>query len=145
MKRRNSPPSRASGASRRRGLGAFPADGLVVVGSRDGVHDLGLVERVRAGNLRYEADQVPVEQNLGFQAGGALGTPDSFTPAARGHLHRVCVDPGLPQVRVDAAVPERVGDPAGTILIHARQVTQAEGGAWSGAASGDREPTMYPP
>jgi catechol 2,3-dioxygenase-like lactoylglutathione lyase family enzyme len=109
---------------RRRGLGALPADGLVVVSPRDGVHHLGLVERVRAGNLRHEADQIAVQQDFGFQAGGALGAPDGLAPAARGHLHRVRVDPGLPQVRIDAQVPERVGDPAGTILVHDRQVTQ---------------------
>ena len=34
-------------------------------------------------------------------------------------------------MRVDAAVPERVGNPAGTILIHARQVPSAETGARS--------------
>src|ERR1022692_4019277 len=57
--------------SRRRSLGAFPPDGLVVVSPRDGVHDLSLVERVRARDLRHVADQVPVEQDFGFQAGGA--------------------------------------------------------------------------
>jgi hypothetical protein len=110
--------------SRRRGLGAFPPDGLVVVSPRDGVHDLGLVERVRARDLRHVADQVPVEQDFGFQAGGAFGAPDGLPAAARGDLHRVGVDTGLLQVRVDAAIPERVGDPAGTILVHARQGTE---------------------
>src|ERR1017187_8864659 len=66
--------------SRRRGLGAFPPDGLVVVSPRDGVHDLGLVERVRARDLRHVADQVPVEQDFGFQAGGAFGAPDGLRP-----------------------------------------------------------------
>jgi hypothetical protein len=46
-------------------------------------------------------------------------------------------------VRVDAAVPERVGDPTRTILIHARQITQpgrprgaAETGSVTASCSG---------
>src|ERR1700678_3230901 len=65
---------------RSRGLGAFLADRLLVVGPGDGVHDLGLVELLRAGDLRHEADQVAVEQHFGLQAGGALASPDG--PAA---------------------------------------------------------------
>jgi hypothetical protein len=106
-----------------RRLGAFPPDRLVVVSAGDGVHDLGLVEVFRARDLGDEAHQVPVQQHLGLQAGGAFGTPDGLASAAGRHLHRVRVDPGLPQVRVDAAVPQRVGHPTGTILIHGRQAT----------------------
>src|SRR2546429_1190986 len=119
-------------------FGALAALGLVVVGPRNGVHDLRLVERVRAGDLRYEADQIAVEQDLGFQAGRALGTPDRLASAACGHLHRVCVDAGFPQVRVDATVPERIGDPAGSILVHARQATQAEPSSGGTTATSER-------
>src|ERR1035438_7470872 len=69
-----------------RSLGAFMALWGVVVGPRDGVHDLGLVEGIRARDLRYEADQVAVEQDLGLQAGGALSAPDSLASAGNGYL-----------------------------------------------------------
>ena len=91
---------------------------LVVVGPCDGVHDLGLLELLGTWDLGDEADQVPVEQDLGLQAGRALGPPDGLAPAARGHLHRVRVDPLLPQVSVDAAVPQRVDHPLRTVLVH---------------------------
>jgi hypothetical protein len=56
----------------RRGLGALVPDGLVVVGAGDGVYDLGLVEILRPRDLGHEAHQVPVQQHLGLQAGGAF-------------------------------------------------------------------------
>jgi hypothetical protein len=40
--------------------------GLVVVGPRDGVHDLCLVEVLRAGDLGDEADQVAVLNHFGL-------------------------------------------------------------------------------
>src|SRR5580693_5169247 len=107
----------------RRGLGALLADGLVVVGPRDGVHDLGLVEVLRPGDLRHEAHQVAVQQDLGLQPGRALGPPDGLTPLPGGHLHRVGVDAGLPQVRRNSAVAQPVGHPAGTVLVHDGQIT----------------------
>ena len=58
------------------------AFGFVIVGSRDRVDDLRLVEGVRAGYLRDESDQVSVEQDLGLQARRALDAPDGV-PAAR--------------------------------------------------------------
>src|SRR5690242_4465220 len=75
-------------------FGALVAFGPVIVGPGDGVHDLRLVECVRTGNLRHEADQVAVEQDLGFKAGRTLGTPDRLASASRRHLHRVRVDAG---------------------------------------------------
>src|SRR5580704_12562084 len=50
----------------RRGLGALLPDGLVVLGPGDGVHDLSLVEVLRPGDLRHEAHQVAVQQDLGL-------------------------------------------------------------------------------
>jgi hypothetical protein len=101
--------------------------GLVVVGPGDGVHDLGLVEVLRAGDLGHEAHQVAVQQDLGLQPRRALGTPDGLASLPGGYLYRVGVDAGLPQVRRDAAVPQCVGHPTGTILIHARQITHFPG------------------
>jgi hypothetical protein len=70
------------GGSRQGSFGTFPADGLVVVGARDRVDDPGLVECVRTRDLRNEADQVPVEQRLGLEAGDAFGTqPASACPS----------------------------------------------------------------
>src|ERR1700745_1257616 len=66
----------------RRRLREFPADGLVIVGSRDGVHDLRLVECLRTRNLGDEAHQVPVEQHLGLQGRRAFVTPDRLAAAA---------------------------------------------------------------
>jgi hypothetical protein len=99
------------------------AFGLVVVGPGDGVRDLGLVEVLRTGDLRHEAHQVAVQQDLGLQPRRPLGTPDGLASLPGGYLHRVGVDTGLPQMRRDTAVPQCVGHPTGTILIHARQVT----------------------
>ena len=107
----------------RRSLGALMPDGLVVVGPGDGVHDLGLVEVLRPGDLRHEAHQVAVQQDLGFQSGRALGPPDGLTPLPGGHLHRVGVDAGLPQVCRNSAVAQPVGHPAGTVLVHDGQGT----------------------
>jgi DNA-binding NarL/FixJ family response regulator len=69
------------GRRRRRSLGSLVPLGLVIIGPGDGIHYLRLVEVGRAGDLRYEADQITVKQHLGFQPGGALGTPDRL-PAA---------------------------------------------------------------
>jgi hypothetical protein len=107
----------------RRGLGPFLSDRLVVVGPGDRVHDLSLVEVLRTGDLRHEAHQVAVQQDLGLQPRGALGAPDGLTSLPGGYLDRVGVDAGLPQVRRDSAVPQGVGHPTGTVLIHVGQGT----------------------
>jgi hypothetical protein len=103
----------------RRCLREFPADGLFIVGSRDGVHDLRLVECLGAGNLRDEADQVPVEQHLGLKGRRAFVTPDRLAPAAEHDTYSVDIDPRSFQVCVNAAISESVGDAAGPVLIHA--------------------------
>ena len=96
---------------------------LTLTGPGDSVHDLGLVEVLRTGDLRYEAHQVPVLQDLGLQPRGALGSPDGLASLPGGHLHRIGVDAGLPQVRRNSAVAQRVGHPTGTVLIHDGQGT----------------------
>src|SRR5579872_3616602 len=106
-----------------RRLGALMAFWLVVVGAGDGVDDLGLVEGLRPGDLRDEAHQVAVEQDLGLQPGGVLGAPDGLAPVPGRHLDRVGVDAGLPQMRRDSAVAQRVGYPTGAVLIHDGQGT----------------------
>src|SRR5271169_548660 len=78
--------------ARRRRLGPFMADRLVVVGPGDGVGDLGVGEIRRTSDLRDEADQVPVEQDLGLQGRRALEAPDRLAPAADHDADAVDVD-----------------------------------------------------
>src|ERR1017187_793579 len=106
------------GRCRRWRLSALPPDGLGIVGPRDGVHDLRLIESLRAGDLRNEPDQVPVEQHLGLQGRRAFVAPDRLAPVGQHDTHPVDINPGILQVRVDATIPESVGDPPGPVLVH---------------------------
>jgi hypothetical protein len=95
MKRRNRPPSRISG---------LPGGGA----SARSWPDLG-----------DEADQVPVEHDLGLQGRRALEAPDRLASAVELDADAVDVDSLVQQMRVDAAVAERIGDPSGSVLLHA--------------------------
>ena len=119
----------------RRCLREFPADGLFIVGSRDGVHDLRLVECLGVGNLRDEADEVPVEQDLGLQGRRAFVTPDRLAAAAEHDTDSVDIDPRSFQVCVNAAISESVRDAAGPVLIHAVNLPARSGGYRSTACS----------
>jgi uncharacterized protein len=95
--------------------------GFVVVGPGDGVNDLVLGEGLRTGDLRDEADQVPVLDHLGRQAAGALGAPNRL-PAGREHdVHAVRVYAGVLQMGVDASIPQRIRHSPCPILIHDRK------------------------
>src|SRR5205814_1750204 len=90
--------ARQRGRRRRRG-GPLGGDRLVVVGARDGVDDLRLVELVGAIDHRYVADEHTVAHHLRFKPGGTVGVPDRL-PAVEDHdPHAELVDPGPLQVR----------------------------------------------
>src|SRR5579863_6205800 len=104
---------------------AFPAFWGVVVGPGDGVHGLGFVEVFRTGDGRDEADQVAVEQHLGLEARSSFQTPDGLPATTERNAYSIGAGARLVQVRIDAAIPERIGDPAGLVLFHAPQPTCA--------------------
>jgi hypothetical protein len=89
---------------------------------------LRLVECLGAGNLRDEADEVPVEQDLGLQGRRAFVTPDRLAPAAEHDTYSEDIDPRGFQVCVNAAISESVGDAAGPVLIHAVNLPARSGG-----------------
>src|SRR5437868_14287600 len=109
----------AQGRLRRRGHRTFRGLRLAVVGPRDGVHDLGIIEVLRAGDLSDEADQIPVEQHLRLQGRGVFPAPDRLAPVTYRHAYPVHIDAALVQVRVDAAVPEGIGHPPCPVPTHA--------------------------
>src|SRR5579859_1809591 len=106
------------GRLRRRRGRALRGDRLVVIGTRDGVDDLRVVEVLRPGDRRYEADKHPVAHHLCLEAGRAVAVPDGLAvpieydadaELRRGHPGHVGRYPTLAQ---------RVDDPSRLVLVH---------------------------
>jgi hypothetical protein len=98
--------------------GSLAGDGLVVVGARNSVDCLGLVEVLGAFDLGHEADEHAVAHNLGFETGRAVGVPLCLAAAGQRHTDAELVDAAAEQVRVDAAVTKGVDHPAGPEFVH---------------------------
>src|SRR5262252_64516 len=101
------------GLAGRGGFRALVADGLVVVGPRDGVDHLLFGEVLRALDLGDKADQIPVLHNLGFEPGRAVGVPFRLAAVGQGHPDPELIGADFGEVRVDAAGAKGVGNPAG--------------------------------
>jgi hypothetical protein len=97
---------------------APPRDRLVVVGLRDRVDGLLLVEVLGAGDRRHEADQHAVAHDLRLEPGGAVGVPDRLPAVGQRDPHPELVDPGPLHRGVDALLPQPVGHPARLVLFH---------------------------
>ena len=74
------------------------------------------------GPALVSADEVPVLHDLGLEPGRAVGVPFRLAAVRQDHPHPELIGPDLSEVRVDAAVAERVGDPAGTVLLHRTKI-----------------------
>jgi hypothetical protein len=105
------------GGGRRGSDRALAGDGLVIVGPRDGVDDLGLVEVLGTLDQRHVPDEHAVPHDLGLQARRPVGVPLRLAPAGQRHPHAVLAVPPV-QVRVNTALTEGVDDPARPELIH---------------------------
>src|ERR1700731_3831592 len=75
---------RRCGRRRDRALGG---DRLVVVGPRDGIDGLWLVEVLGALDLGHEPDQVPVLHDLRLKPDRAVGVPFGLAPVVQVHPH----------------------------------------------------------
>ena len=106
--------------SRRRG-GALGRDGLVVVGAGDGVDDLVFVEVLRAFDRGHEPHEHAVLHHLRLKTGRAVVIPFGLAPAGQRDPDAE-IDGPAEQVRIHAAVAERVNHPAGLELVHAGSV-----------------------
>ena len=104
-------------AGRRRGR-PLPGDRLVIVGPRDRVDDLLLVEVVGAFDLRHITDKYTVLHHLSLKASSAVGIPLRFTAVVQRHAHPELIHPDLRQVAVDAAVAQRIDHSPCPILVH---------------------------
>ena len=106
-------------------VGALAGDGLVVVGSGDGVNDAGLIKVLRAFDPGHVADKHAVADDLGFKAGRAVGVPLGFAAAGQRHADAELADAAAEQVSIDATVTKGVDHPAGPEFVHARKVAFA--------------------
>src|SRR5260370_1634783 len=70
---------------RRRRDRTLPGHRLVVVGPRDGIDDLLLIEVVGPLDHGYETDEHSIAHHLSLNAGGAIGVPFPLTPAGQRH------------------------------------------------------------
>src|SRR5690348_270336 len=102
--------------------GSLPGDGLVVIGTGNGVDDLRLVEVLGAFDLRHVSDQHAVEHDLRLEARRAVGVPLGVAAAGQRDTDAELVDTAAEQVRVDAAVTKGVDHPASPEFVHARTV-----------------------
>src|SRR4051812_44370180 len=114
----------------RRRAGALPGHRLVVVGTRDGVDRLRLVEVLGAGDLRHEADEYAVAHHLCLQTGGAVGIPDRLTFVAQHDAYPELVDAGTFEMRGNSALAKCVDDPAGPVFVHSPQTSVSVGPDW---------------
>jgi hypothetical protein len=119
---------------------ALAGDGLVVVGPRDGVDHLLLGEVLGALDLGDVADEVSVLHDLGLEPGRAVSVPFRYTPVRQGHPHPELKGADFGEVRVDATVAKRVGDPAGPILLHCPKIRAA--GGYPGTIAGAKAPLV---
>ena len=110
------------GGLRRGSGGALPGDGLVIVGTRDSVDYLGLVEVLRTLDQRHVPDEDAIQHDLGLKARGPVGIPLGLAPARQRHPHTKLAVPSE-QVSVNAAIPKGVNHPARLELIHIKTVT----------------------
>src|SRR5262249_50181357 len=97
---------------------ALAGDRLVVVGPRDGVDHLLFGEILRALDLGDVTDEVAVLHDLGLEPGRAVGVPFGHAPVRQGHPYPELIGAHLCEVCIDAAVAQRVSDPAGPVLLH---------------------------
>src|ERR1700751_1441292 len=92
------------GGTRLRGDGSLPGDGLVVIGTGNGVDDLRLVEVLGAFDLRHASDQHAVEHDLRLEARRAVGVPLGVAAAGQRDAETELVDTAAEQKLVDAPV-----------------------------------------
>jgi hypothetical protein len=100
---------------------AQPGDGLVVLGPRDGINDLGLVKVLRALDLRHEPDEHAILHDLRLEAGRPVGVPLGLAPARQRYTHAVLAVAPV-QVSVDTTVTEGVNHATRPKLIHTKNV-----------------------
>src|ERR1700730_4656934 len=100
---------------------AQPGNGLVVLGPRDGINDLGLVKVLRALDLRHEPNEHAILHDLRLKAGRPVGVPLGLAPARQRHPHAVLTVPPV-QVSVDTTVTEGVNHATRPKLIHTKNV-----------------------
>lgn len=103
--------------------GTSTRNGLVVVGTCDGVDDLVLVEGLGRVDYRHEAHQHAVAHHLGLEPGGAISIPDRLTAVRQRNAYPELVHPCPRQVRVDTAVAEPVHHLSSPVLVHHPKVT----------------------
>ena len=103
---------------RGRGDRMLPGHRLVIVGPRDGVDDLFLIEVLGSFDLGHEPDEHPVAHHLSLEAGGAVGVPFRFAAPGKRHAHPELPDARPHQVSVDATVAQRIDDPSCPVLLH---------------------------
>ena len=103
---------------RRRRDRALPSDGLIVIGPRDSVDDLLLIEVLGSFDLGHIADKHPVLHHLSLKACGAVGVPLRLTAIVQRHADPELIHAELRQMSVDAAVAQRIDHPAGPVLVH---------------------------
>ena len=99
-------------------------DGLVVVGAGNGRHDLLLVEVLRPGDHRDEADELTVEHDLRLEAGRAVAVPDRLATARDTDAYAELVDPSLFHMGVYSALAQLVDDVLRLVLVHECDATR---------------------
>jgi hypothetical protein len=120
---------------RRGSDGALTGDGLAVVGTGDGVHDLGLIEVLRPLDKRHVSDENAIAHHLGLKTCRPVGIPLRLAPARQGHTHAELASPPV-QVSVDATIAEGVNHPERLELIHVEKLmTVTEGPLKAGSVS----------
>src|SRR3954469_13278371 len=102
-------PEHPSGTGERcgggRGHGVLSGDGLVVVGARDHIDDLLVVEVLGAGNGWDETDQHSIAHDLSFQACRAVAVPDRLATAGNLDPDPELIDAGLLQPGIGSVIP----------------------------------------